>query len=417
MLSRFRSRLSFQGSTSAMALLFNSLSWYFLGLIVVDKIANVFVDASFENMALGLAYPISIIIAGLIGATFFTKMHTTKFFSIWVFSGLFAALLPGIPLATSFPASIIFVLFIGSSLGIGMPLCLSYFATSVPSGKRGKSGGIVFLCTALIAPLVSLAITMTSLDLFSSVVVFASWRAWSLLILPFFHEDMHFETNNIRGKSLFSILGEKNFRLYFIAWLMFSLVDSFESVVLRPAILLIPIGIRLLEPLIAGISALAAGIFSDWIGRKRIMIFGFVSLGIAYAILGIAHDYTIGHIPGQIYTFFFIVDGVAIGLLWVLFTIVIWGDMPRFGREKYYAVGETPLFLTQVVSLLSAPLLTSFSETAPIFSLAAFFLFISVIPLLYARETLPMKNIQEHQLKTYTEEALKLKQRAGQRQT
>jgi MFS family permease len=228
---------------------------------------------------------------------------------------------------------------------------------------------------------------------------------------------MHFETDSIRGKTLFSILGEKNFRLYFIAWLMFSLVDSFESVVLNDAIIQLPDYIRLLEPLIAGISALFAGIFSDWIGRKKIMIFGFISLGIAYAILGIAHGYTMGHIPGQIYTFYFVVDGVAIGLLWVLFTIVLWGDMPRLGREKYYALGETPLFLTQVVSLLSVPLLTSSIETAPIFSLAAFFLFISVIPLLYARETLPMKNIQERQLKTYTEEALKLKQEAEQKQT
>jgi len=397
-----------------MALLFNSLSWYFLGLIVVEKIANAFGGASLENMVLGLAYPISIIIAGLIGATFFTKMHTTKFFSIWVFSGIFAALLPAVPLATSFPASIIFVLFIGSSLGIGMPLCLSYFATSVPSGKRGKSGGIVFLCTSLIAPLISLTIINYSLDLISSVMVFASWRAWSLLILPSIPEDMHFETDIIRSKSLFSILGEKNFRLYFIAWLMFSLVDSFETLVIGPEILQISPIIRFLEPLIAGISALFAGIFSDWIGRKRIMIFGFVSLGIAYAILGISHDITMGHIPGQIYTFFFIVEGVAIGLLWVLFTIVLWSDMPRFGREKYYAVGETPMFLTQVISLLSAPLLTSLIDTSPIFTLAAVFLFISVVPLLFARETLPVKNIQGRQLKTYTEEALKLKQRAGQ---
>ena len=50
-----------------------------------------------------------------------------------------------------------------------------------------------------------------------------------------------------------------------------------------------------------------------------------------------------------------------------------------------------------------------------VFSLAAFFLFIAVTPLLYAPETLPQKKIQERQLKIYTKEALKLKQKAEQK--
>ena len=205
------------------------------------------------------------------------------------------------------------------------------------------------------------------------------------------------------------------FRLYFAAWLMFALVDSFASQLLHKYIEQIPLAIKLIEPAIAGISALAAGILSDRIGRKRIVIFGFVSVGIAYAILGISSD-VMGQIPLQVFTFYYIVNGFAIGLLWVLFTIVLWGDLSRTSTEKFYAVGNTPLFLTQIIAASSAATLFPSPESIPIFSLAAFFLFISVIPLLYAAETLSMKKIQERQLKIYTREALRLKQEAEQKQ-
>ncbi|MCW3980951.1 MAG: MFS transporter, partial [Candidatus Bathyarchaeota archaeon] len=202
------------------------------------------------------------------------------------------------------------------------------------------------------------------------------------------------------------------------AWLMFAFVDGFASQLLLDLYEQIPIAIRLIEPAIAGISALVAGILSDRIGRKRIVIFGFVSVGIAYAILGISNDVmgARAQIPLQVFTFYYIVNGFAIGLLWVLFTIVLWGDLSRTSTEKFYAVGNTPLFLTQIIAASSASTLFPSSESIPIFSLAAFFLFISVIPLLYAAETLSMKKIQERQLKIYTKEALRLKQKAEQKQ-
>jgi len=68
-----------------------------------------------------------------------------------------------------------------------------------------------------------------------------------------------------------------------------------------------------------------------------------------------------------------------------------------------------------MLSLLFAPYVALIPETSA-FSLAAFFLFIAVIPLLYAPETLPEKKIQQRQIKIYTEEALKLKQKIEQKQ-
>ena len=373
---------------------------------MVDKIAYFFDKTSLESLSLSLAYPVSIIVSGIIGATYLTKVRKISFFYIWLLLGIIASLLSGVPINSSLFAALVITVLIGTSLGLGMPSCLAYFADSTPIEKRGKVGGITFLLAALSVPLI--AVAMSGLDLMLSAIVLAAWRGWSLLLLFLIPKNNCCETINKSVSSFNSVFHNRTFLFYFIAWLMFSLVDGFETVVLRLHIEEFHFIMIIIEPAIAGISALIAGVLSDWIGRKRVMIFGFVSLGIAYAILGIASQVWVS------WLFYFIIDGVAIGLLWVLFTIVLWGDMSRFGSEKYYAIGETPLFLTQIVSLLFAPYAALIHENS-VFSLAAFFLFIAVIPLLYARETLPEKKIQQRQLEIYTEEALRLRQKVEQK--
>ena len=402
----FRNRLGFQlEQIVAFALLFNSFSWFFLGQIMVDKVAFSF-ETSLESLFLSLAYPVSLIVSGIVGTIYLTKFRKIDFFYIWLLLGVMASLLFAIPAVFSLRTALVTIIFAGSSFGFGMPLCLAYFANSVPIERRGRVGGITFLATTSIVPLV--VFSMSTLDMMSSAVVFAVWRGWSLIPLFFISQESPYEMAPKHKISFNLVLNDRTFILYFIAWFMFSLVDGFESVIMESHMENLHSIMIIIEPIIAGLSAFAAGLLSDWIGRKRVMIFGFVSLGIAYAILGIA-----SHIWFS-WLFHFFINGVAIGLLWVLFTIVLWGDLSRFSSEKYYAVGETPLFLTQIVSLLLAPYVALIPVNSA-FSLAAFFLFIAIVPLLYAPETLPQKKIQQRQLKIYTREALKLKQKIEQK--
>jgi MFS family permease len=185
---------------------------------------------------------------------------------------------------------------------------------------------------------------------------------------------------------------------------MFAFVNNFEAVAVNLTIGQFRFFIKIIEPAVAGFSTLVAGAISDWIGRKRVLIFGFVSLGIAYA--------TIGLLPQMWFSwlFYFIIDGAAIGSLWILFTIVLWGDISRDGSEKYYAIGEAPFFLTEIFSLLLAPSLALIPEGST-FSLASFFLFLAVLPLLFAPETLPEKRIKDRELKMYVEKAMKVKEK------
>jgi len=311
---------------------------------------------------------------------------------------------------------------LGISLGIGMPSLLGYFVESVPVEHRGKIGGLTFFMVTICAPLFIL--TGKTLDITLNAFVLTSWRSWSVLAILIFSRrssclvaHTQSEKRQISFRELFN---NKTFTYYLIAWLFFSLVDGVESslwgVNTDEAI---KFAMVMIETPVAGLSALVGGVLADRWGRKKIIIFGFVSLGAAYALIGMTSQ-LFGSIPPFLWPIHFATNGLAIGLLWSIFTIVIWGEISRFSIEKNYAVGEVPLFLTQLVYITLTPFMISLNikhvELMKVtFSLAAFFLFIAVIPLLFVDETLPKRKIEERQLRTYTEEAIKIKQKVTQK--
>jgi len=400
---RIRENIAFtKGHLAVLLLLLNSFSWYFLGQLIVAKLSNAYENNL--NLLLGIAFPLSIILSALAGSVFLSKKaRQTRVLYGWLLFGTIVSLLPAVPVGNSFVSTLAVIVVLGSSLGLGMPLLLRCFADSAYIENRGTIGGLTFFMVTVSAPII---IAASKSDLLSNAVFLALWRCWSiptLLALPAKSEPQDYE----KQMSFRDLFDNKAFVLYLIAWLMFSMVDGFEGFTISQYTGEFGFAKSTIEPVIAGFSALAGGILADRTGRKRVIIFGFVSLGIAYAVLGIASQLTIS------WLLYFAVDGFAIGLLWAMFTIVIWGELATRGIEKYYAVGEAPFFLTQILYLLSTPFVAPVPYTSA-FSLAAFFLFIAVIPLLYAPETLPEKKIQERQLKIYTEDAIKLKQKTEQ---
>ena len=385
-----------------LALLFNTFSWFFIGQMMISKI-----EPTDDATILSLAYCMAIILSAVVGAQFLTKIRRQQnLFLFWLVFGSLVSLLP-MATANNPMFAIATAILMGISLGIGLPSCLAYFTYSMPIEKRGKAGGTLLMLTFISTPLV--AIFILPLDLVMSSIVFTLWRGWSL---PFVFKApfKSFEETPRGGESnYFTVIANRQFYLYFIAWLMLSFADGFGSLFLGSHLKSYRDILIVVEPIIAGLSALGAGIVSDWTGRKRMLLFGFISLGLAYATIGI-------FTPGPILTvLFFVVNGIATGVLWVIFVIVLWGEVATSDVERNYAIGEAPFFLTLIISIMIKPYVGNISGTASVFSLAAFFLFIAVIPLLYAQETLPQRKIEERQLKIYTEEALKMRQKIEQR--
>jgi hypothetical protein len=105
------------------------------------------------------------------------------------------------------------------------------------------------------------------------------------------------------------------------------------------------------------------------------------------------------------------IDGVAGGVFLLMFFLVLWGDLsPQGSREKYYAIGTIFYYLAGVIRQISSPYVVLIPPNAA-FSVASFFLFLAVLPLMYAPETLPEKKIRLRQLRGYVEAAKKVREK------
>jgi MFS family permease len=212
----------------------------------------------------------------------------------------------------------------------------------------------------------------------------------------------------MKNPSVLSVLHERRFVLYLVPWIMFCLVNSLEAPILRGFF-----GsdffnfVVVAELAISSISALIGGLVADRMGRKLVAIVGFAMLGVGYAVLGLFPEYGVSRY------LYVAVDGIAWGLFVVIFFMVLWGDLAgSMGKDRYYLLGGLPFLLSWLIQLLVEPYAESISIYAA-FSLASFFLFLAVLPLLYAPETLPEKRIKDRELKGYVEKAKKAKEKYG----
>ena len=388
----------------AFILLFNTFVWWYMTLMIMDSITENIKATSTQTLVLWTIYDVLVVGSSVVGFILSRRIGRFRFLCLWIVLGAFSSLFPVIfDSITVFHAFVIFPT-MGFLFGLGMPSCLTYFADCAPIEKRGRISGVIFLFVNLSAPLFSILFGVFNFLAIS--IISAIWRGFGLISFFFLRPKKEITEEKGKHTSLMSVFRNRPFILYFIAWLSFCFVDQLEIPILRKSFGSEVWNFRIMfEPIISSLSALVGGILCDRIGRKRIVIYGFVALGLAYAFIGIAPEVSI------FWYMHIVIDGIAWGVFMVTFILTLWGDLSQPGtREQYYVVGSIPFFLTDFVRLLSSTYAKQIESYAP-FSLASFFLFVAVLPLMYAPETLPEKKIELRRLKKYVEGARKVKEK------
>ena len=383
-------------------LLFNTLSWYYMTLFLVSFIQN---DVGLI-MSWGFYY-VGIIISSIIGTVLSERIKRATIFTIWITAGFLASLsFPLIVKVNTIPLTSTAIFFLGFSVGLGIPSCLAEFADTISIEKRGQAGGFILLLTIISISLVASAFSSINLTIIS--LISGGWRIFGILSLYALRPKIVMKTAESVEKrvSYYSVFSNKTFVFYLTSWLMFSFIDHFEAPILRLFFeQKVWFFIQLVSPTIGSIFAQIWGYLSDNLGRKKVTIYGFVILGLAYAGLGVAPALPL------CWYLYGILNAVAWGNFYVNFVLVLWGDLSDSGgREKYYSVGGTLFFFAGIVELLSSSYLEKIPTYAS-FSLASLFLFLAVIPLIYAPETLPEKLIRQRELKRYIEKAKRIREK------
>jgi MFS family permease len=395
---------------AAILLVVNAFVWYFFAVTFFeDLIKKLMLDYQASFLVWGIHFG-GITISALIGTSLGKKIgNRALFITIWMTLGIVASLFPLILNSIQFYEVLGLSFFIGVSLGLGMPNCMGYFTNHTNIENRGLLGGLIMLFSGL--GLLLLGLTAIK-DFTLEALVLAGWRGFGLLTFLLLEPqslktEQHVITKEKKGSQSYrSIINQRSFILYFIPWIMFSLVNYLSAPVQFEVLgdnfnFLITVGNGIMA-----ISAVAGGFLADHFGRKRTAIIGFVLLGICYAFLGMYPENLLS------WYFYTVINGVAWGFLFVIFVIAIWSDISySSASDKYYAIGVAPFFISKFLQFVMGDLISQSVDKYALFSFTAFFLFLAVLPLFYAPETLPEKKIRERELKTYLKKAQKIKEK------
>jgi MFS family permease len=385
-------------------LVVNTFVWYFFAFNILRNLIN---SANLSYYETSMIWTVNFG-AAAVSALSSTKIadrvkHRVHFIYIWLFIGFLSSLAPIFMNAMTTNLLLISFLY-GISFGLGTPVCMEYFIKDTIVENRGRFGGISFFTIAIGVFLLSIIAMDSSLV---QILISAAWRGSGLLALFFVKtfEKVPLEKENV--PSYISILKRREFLFYIVPWCMFCLVNYTSISIMK--------GFfgedfvrfsSVVESVLLSVFAVVAGYLADVVGRKRLAIAGFAMLGLGYAALGI---YPMAVSSWYFYT---VVDGVAWGIFSPIFLIILWGDLAHDEPSgNFYALGGLPFLLSNFLQIIVGPYIAESVSVYTIFSLASFFLFLAVFPLMYAPETLPEKRIRERELKIYIEKAKKVKEK------
>jgi len=389
---------------AAFVVIVNSFSWYFPLYFFFQDALTESHNGFFSLLAILSIHYIGAIGAAVVGTVFARKFSSRKrFLSLWMLIGVIASAFLITLDAENVTHLVVISLSLGISLGLGFPSGLAYFGDRSSEENRGRLGGITFLASSVSMLTIGLLVNISTFAV--GVLILTLWRGIGLFLF-YLIEPKKQQEQSQTDISYKSILLDRYFVLYYIPWVMFCLVNSFEVPIVNNFVgVEFALLISVAEYGVGGLSALIAGQFADSVGRKRMVIIGFIMLGIGYAVLGLFSNIIIS------WYLYIVLDGIAWGIFILMFYLVIWADLARNRiKEKYYLIGVLPFIVSGYIQVLFAP----YAELIPIsvaFSLASFFLFLAVLPLLYAPETLSEKEIEKKRLEKYLEAAKKVKKK------
>ncbi len=390
-----------KGFFSSFVLVLNSFAWYSVIYAVFVQRVNSLNLVSFDSLLL-----FAVFYAGIAGSAIlvsrFIKDRRYYFLLTWITFGVFSSFSLGLLEAVISPVRLCISLFLGISIGMGLPSCFAYFADSTKIEHRGLLGGFSYGFSGIAILLLAAATSVASFS--EAIVLLTAWRFIGLTLFAVFGRPHQFAPSE-RVVSYSSILTKRRNLLYLAPWVMFCLINWIEAPIIEHLLgdfydFSVFVGFALI-----GVVAFFAGFLTDHFGRKRVATVGFVMLGIEYAVLSLLSGFEATRYV------YLILDSSAWGILSVVFFMVVWGDLAENVRkEQYYVIGGLPYILAGFMSILVKPYVEVINLSAA-FSLASFFLFLAVLPLMYVSETLPEKRMKEMELRSYVEKAMKIKEK------
>ncbi|MDR0460725.1 MAG: hypothetical protein LBH62_04725 [Nitrososphaerota archaeon] len=334
-----------------------------------------------------------------------------KFIVYWIVVGILLSPITLLIGNVSFFSTILLASILGFYGGFGFSVVMGYYSSTTQKINRAKISGLSVFFVTIFFVIMTLGQEYVLSPMVSSGTMFAmiSVTICKLvsLIAILLLKPIESSVSNEETISYKAVLKTREVLLYFLLWLMFSVVNNFVNPVLYDSFgnTQFFAQMTMVETVLSGILAILFGFLADRVGRKRLLFIGFVLLGLGYALLGLLSAYPMS-LP-----FYTILDALAWSIFSPIFLLTIWGDIAdKRGGEKFYVIGVLPYLLSNFLQIILGQYsLISMIDLTTIFTFVCIFLFIAVIPLFLAPETLPVQDVRELDLRKYYE---KVKEKA-----
>ncbi len=404
--ARFANRFGIGPKAAAISVILvaGAFIWYFYAFGLLMSVGIPGFSISDSELILGGINIAGIAISAILSVLFLRKFKNRKTVLLyWMLLGIPISLITMSLGTQSFAILASVAAILGVYFGVGMPTCMGYFASATEPQNRARLAGITFFVTYF--GFFILTSFNTGNIMFNSIVL-TSVRAIGLAVLLLLRPTER-KIDESDKASYHLVLSNRGFLLYFVPWVMFSLVNYMAGPITGK---FFDTDFAFISKIIEGVLgasfAIVSGFIADAVGRKRLAVSAFALLGIGYAGLGLFPGNLVG------WWFYSIVDGIAWGAFYTIFLITVWGDLSQGkSSERYYAIGSLPFLLSILTRLSVGDIVAGYVAESTVFSFASFFLFLAVLPLIYAPETLPEKTIRDRELKIYVEKAQKVKQK------
>lgn len=393
---KFRSgNVSFFSKKLAAAILLTSgtLAWFFL-------LAFIYITPIFNSLTLNNSFwsyyeigPILfysfVFFWTIMGSFVGARIERRKLLLLWVSLGILATFLLAVFHGLVF--AIISSFLLGLSFGFGFPSSMAFTADCTTIEDRARVCGAIILTTFIIAFAAIAVASVFNFALLDIILLLVVVRATSF---PALFLDKCYKNQQLMEK-LPTSPDYRDFILYLLPWVMFSnaaamVYDFIPQTSAYTNALAIGQPIRYVCIALFG---LISGFSADRYGRKQPIIIGLIILGISFALLG----FDFSPFSVLIYS---LVSGIAWGLFFVVY-LAIPGDLSSFStREKFYGLTLLPFIIFAVWSAIPAAAFPVVSVSS-ISLILGVIVFLSIIPVFRARETLSTQKIQERKMKEH----------------
>lgn len=287
-------------------------------------------------------------------------------------------------------------------VSLGMLTTLSVFGSLTLPEERGRVGGLIGFFVFLLFFIVNFFIVL-NLDFFGSVLL-----CLALNFLPFvalFFKHFRLDLIPIK-KQLVNYYERRVFALYFIPWIVFSLINA--TLATNTSILIAQqvsnsmlFNLESIQVIGVILGVILGGFVADLLGRRFCLVFSLTFFGFCTALVGLFTG-------DLVFLIVYGASGLTWGILFVLYIFVVWGDLSnQYNRIKIYSIGLISYFL----SLGAGSFLV---VSMPIFQsalLSVLFIFVLNIPIIFAPELLPSYVLEKIRMKNHMDAVKKLQKK------